>query len=167
MKRVIGLSVCWMILCGGCLSSQAVAVTRVIAGSASASSGSATPGRIIDRWKKATGASALSKLRRANISGSVKSSDGSTGTFSIQTSYPDQLRLDIESRDLKLSECHNGKSAWRLDERGLRTLLGVEAKSLKLEALLLAGHLADLGRNRILPVSGGTARGHGRTAGGG
>lgn len=127
-----------------------------------AAANSASPAKIIERWKKATGATALGKLRRASLGGTVKASDGSSGTFSIQMSYPDQLRIDIDSHDLKVSECYNGKSAWRLDERGLRTLLGADAKMLRLEALILAGHLADLGRNRILPTSAGTAGLNGR-----
>ena len=61
-----------------------------------------------------------------------------------------------------MSECYNGKSAWRLDARGLRTLLGDEAKRLRLESLLSNSRLNDLGRNRIVPQVAGKSTIDGR-----
>jgi hypothetical protein len=58
--------------------------------------------------------------------------------------------MDIEAGDLKVSECYNGKSAWRQDARGLRTLLGTGAASLRLLAILANSRLRDLSRARIL-----------------
>lgn len=64
----------------------------------------------------------------------------------------------------KVSECYNGKSAWRLDARGLRTLLGDEAKRLRLESLLSNSRLNDLQRNRIVPQLAGKMTIDGREA---
>jgi hypothetical protein len=51
-----------------------------------------------------------------------------------------------------------------MDERGLRTLLGDEAKRLRLEALLANTRLIDLGRNRITPRLAGKTMIDGREA---
>ena len=107
--------------------------------------------KIIDRYKKASGGKAAARLRSTLLTGSVKTADGSSGRFNYQISAPNNLRIDIEVGASKISECYNGKSAWRLDSRGLRTLLGDEAKKLRLEALLANTHLTDLQRNRIVP----------------
>jgi hypothetical protein len=98
------------------------------------------------------------------MTGSVKAVDGTTGRFSYQTSAPNNLRLDLEIGGSKVSECYNGKSAWRFDARGLRTLLGDEAKRLRLESLLSNSRFNDLGRNRILPQLAGKSTIDGRDA---
>jgi hypothetical protein len=108
-------------------------------------------GKIIDRYRKAAGGNALARIKSTILGGSLKSSDGSTGRFTFQTTAPDKLRIDIEIGGSKTSECYNGKSAWRMDQRGLRTLLGDEAKRLRLETLLVNGGLRELQRSRIVP----------------
>jgi hypothetical protein len=119
---------------------------------------------IINRYKKAIGGNAASRVKSTFMSGSLKAGDGSAGRFTFQASAPASLRIDVEAGTLKESECYNGKSAWRVDSRGLRTLLGDEAKLLRLEALLLNGRLAELQRNRIVPQFAGKARIDGREA---
>jgi hypothetical protein len=121
-------------------------------------------GKVIDRYKKAAGGGAIKRVKSTRMSGTVRTSSGDTGTFSLKTAGPDRLRIDIEAGQLKVSECYNGKSAWRLDPRGLRTLLGQEAKRLRLEALLAAGRLVDLSRNRILAEAPSKATVEGRDA---
>src|SRR6185503_15576237 len=106
--------------------------------------------KIIDRYRKASGGNALKRIRTTFASGSLKSADGTTGHFLYQTAGPDRIRTDIEAGSIRISECYNGKSAWRMDQRGLRTLLGSEAKRLRLEALIANGRLQDLSRNRII-----------------
>jgi hypothetical protein len=119
-------------------------------------------GKIIDRYKKATGGKSAARLKSTLITGSVKAIDGAAGRFSLQTSAPNNLRLDLEIGGSKVSECYNGKSAWRLDARGLRTLLGDEAKRLRLESLLSNSRLSDLQRNRIVPQLAGKTTIEGR-----
>jgi hypothetical protein len=118
--------------------------------------------KIVDRFKKASGGKSAARVKSTTMTGSVKGSDGTAGRFSLQTSAPNNLRLDLELGGSTVSECYNGKSAWRLDARGLRTLLGDEAKRLRLEALLSNSRLNDLQRNRIVPQLAGktTIDGH-------
>jgi hypothetical protein len=118
--------------------------------------------KIIDRYKKAAGGGAIKRIKSTEMSGTIRTSAGATGTFSLKTASPDRLRIDIEAGPLKVSECYNGKSAWRLDSRGLRTLLGQEAKRLRLEALIASGRLLDLSRNRILAQAPSKASVEGR-----
>ena len=121
-------------------------------------------GKIVDRFKKASGGKSAARVKSTTMSGSVKSSDGTAGRFSYQASAPNNLRLDLQVGGSKLSECYNGKSAWRLDARGLRTLLGDEAKRLRLEAVLSNSRLNDLQRSRIVPQLAGRATIDGREA---
>ncbi len=105
--------------------------------------------KIIDRYKKASGGNAVKNIKNTFITGTVKTSDGVTGRFTQQTNLPDRLRTDVEAGDAKISQCYNGKSAWRMDARGLRTLIGAEAKRLRLDALLANSRLRDFSKNRI------------------
>jgi hypothetical protein len=122
--------------------------------------------KIIDRYKKASGAKAAARLRSTLTTGSVKTADGNSGRFNYQTWAPSNLRIDLEIGDSKISECYNGKSAWRLDSRGLRTLLGDESKRLRLEALISNTRLTDLQRNRIVPQITGQTNIDGKQAAG-
>ncbi|MBI3652240.1 MAG: hypothetical protein HY231_14560 [Acidobacteria bacterium] len=106
-------------------------------------------GKIIDRYKKASGGDAVKKIKTTFITGSVKSGDALTGTFTQQTTLPNRFRTDLQVGEQKLSQCYNGKSVWRMDSKGLRTLRGTEAKRLRLEALLANSHLRDLAKARI------------------
>jgi hypothetical protein len=108
-------------------------------------------GKIIERYKKAVGGNAIKRVKGTLATGSVKTADGATGRFMYQMSMPESLRVDIEAGELKTAECFNGKSAWRLDARGLRTLLGDEAKRLRLAAVIVNSRLQDLSRYRVAP----------------
>ncbi len=105
--------------------------------------------KIIDRYKKAVGGDAVKKIKSTSITGTIKSNEGQTGRYSEQATVPDKRRADIEIGKLTASECYNSKSAWRLDAAGLRTLLGNEAKQVRLNALLMSGKLRELSKNRI------------------
>ncbi|MCI0485293.1 MAG: hypothetical protein L0229_01705 [Blastocatellia bacterium] len=122
--------------------------------------------KIVDRYNKAVGSKAIKRVKSVLISGTVKSAEGAQGRFTYHAQTPDRLRIDIETARLKVSECYNGKSAWRLDERGLRTLLGAEAKRLRLEAVLANSRLRDLSRNRISMQLAGKATIDGRETSG-
>ena len=121
-------------------------------------------GKIIDRHRKAAGGGALKRIKSTRITGSVKTADGATGRFSYHAALPENLRVDIEAGGEKTSECYNGKSAWRMDRRGLRTLLGDEAKRLRLESLLANTRLNDIKRNRIVAQASGKQMVDGREA---
>src|SRR5262249_20768443 len=107
--------------------------------------------KTIDRYKKAAGGDAVKKIKNTQLTGSLTTSDKVTGRFTMQILQPDRLRIDLEIGEAKVSDCYNGKSAWRLDNKGLRTLLGSEMKRLRLDALLANSRLRELSRSRIFP----------------
>ncbi|HKG23334.1 MAG TPA: hypothetical protein VKC34_15655, partial [Blastocatellia bacterium] len=80
--------------------------------------------KIIDRHRKAIGGSEVKRVRTTVLEGAVERDGASPGRFLYQAAAPDRLRIDVESDGSNVSESYNGKSAWRMDERGLRTLLG-------------------------------------------
>jgi hypothetical protein len=118
--------------------------------------------KIIERYRKASGGKAVKRIKSTLMTGTVKNAEGAGGRFSYQTMTPESMRIEIESGGARMAECYNGKSAWRMDERGLRTLLGDEAKRLRLEALLANSRLVDLWRNRITPQLAGKSTIDGR-----
>ncbi|HVG17824.1 MAG TPA: hypothetical protein VNI02_02140, partial [Blastocatellia bacterium] len=122
--------------------------------------------KIIDRYRKAAGGGAIKRVKSTLITGTVTKAGQpeSVGRFLYQTATPESLRVEIEASGTKMAECYNGKSAWRADERGLRTLLGDEAKRLRLEALLANSRLAELQRNRVTPRLAGKTIIDGREA---
>jgi hypothetical protein len=120
--------------------------------------------KIIERYKKAVGANAARRVKSTLIVGNIKTADGATGRYSYQAAMPESMRVDIEAGELRVSECYNGKSAWRMEGGRLRTLLGEEAKRLRLEALIAATRLADISRNRIVAQSPITAIIEGKAA---
>jgi hypothetical protein len=123
-----------------------------------------TATKTIDRYKKASGGDAVKRVKNTSMLGSLKMGDGSTGRFSYQSSAPSSFRLDLEVGGARTSECYNGKSAWRIDGRGLRTLLGDEAKRLRLESLIAGNRLRELQQTRIVPQAAGKATVDGRDA---
>ncbi|MEK6301280.1 MAG: hypothetical protein AABO41_11200 [Acidobacteriota bacterium] len=120
--------------------------------------------KIIDRYKKASGGNAVKRVKSTSMTGTLKAADGSIGRFGFQSASPTSLRVDLEVAGAKTSECYNGKSAWRMDARGLRTLLGDEAKRLRLESLIANNRLRELQKTRIVPQAAGKAQIDGRDA---
>ena len=118
--------------------------------------------KTIDRYKKASGGNAAKRITSTSMTGTFKAADGSTGRFGYQSASPSSFRIDMEAAGAKTSECYNGKSAWRTDARGLRTLLGDEAKRLRLESLIANNRLRELQQTRIVPQAAGKATIDGR-----
>jgi hypothetical protein len=140
-------------------------ILSIIAGLASQSAAADnSAGKVIERYRKAAGAGAIKKIKNTAMSGSLKTADGREGRFSFQSSLPDMLRIDVEAEGAKMTECYNGKSAWARDARGLRSLLGQDAKRLRLQSLLANTRLVDLKRNRIIARLAGKATVEGRDA---
>ena len=110
--------------------------------------------KIISQFRKAIGGDAAKSIRTTTMVGSIRHGDGPAGRFMYRASTPDRLRLDIETAGKKLSEAYNGKSAWRLDQTGLRTLIGDETKRMQLWALLANDRLLTLKQNYITPQPG-------------
>src|SRR5262252_641130 len=124
-------------------------VLAVVATAFSSARAADTPDKIISRYKKAAGAPAR-RIENTLMTGTASTNDGATGRFYYRAAGPDRLRMDIEAGDVKVSECYNGKSAWRQDARGLRTLLGMSAGIIRMRAILANSRLRDLPRLRII-----------------
>jgi hypothetical protein len=155
-QSVPGLAALCLRVVAALLATFALAIAAVAADN--------SPGKIIDRYKKAAGGNAARRVKSTLMTGQIKSTDGAGGRFVYQTSLPESLRIDLEAGSTKASECYNGKSAWRLDARGLRTLLGDEAKRLRLEAFLANNRFGELARNRVVPQLTGKVTIDGREA---
>ncbi len=118
--------------------------------------------RIIDLYRKASGGKALKRIKATVTTGRIRRGEAGSGRFTYQAVLPDRLRMDLEAGDLQFTECYNGKSAWRKDAGGLRTLHGDDAKTARLLALIANARMDGLGRNRIMARAGGrtTLDGH-------
>ncbi|HEY6330384.1 MAG TPA: hypothetical protein VI756_13695, partial [Blastocatellia bacterium] len=89
-------------------------------------------------------------VRTTVISGTIKSgTDIPPGRIIIETQSPDRMRIDLDASGIQTSRCYNGKSAWSKQADGLRTLLGSEADSLRLYALILGSRLRGLSAYRV------------------
>lgn len=104
--------------------------------------------KIIERYKKAVGGDATKKIISKVVTGKLIQGN-EIGDFSSKYTDPDHMRVDLELSKDKVSECYNGTSAWRQDTNNLRTIIGAEAKTLRLEALLSNSYLRDLSRFRV------------------
>ena len=131
-------------------------LVAIVATAFSSARAADTPDKIISRYKKAAGAPAR-RIENTLMTGTASTNDGATGRFYYRAAGPDRVRMDIEAGETKVSECYNGKSAWRQDSRGLRTLLGTGASSLRLMAILANSRLKDLSRARVIVRSTRTA----------
>lgn len=92
--------------------------------------------KVLDRYRKAVGGDSARTVESTVMRGTVRTSSGETGRFVYRATSPDRLRIDIETASYKASEGYNGKSAWRLDRAGLRTLPGPEGKRVRLIAII-------------------------------
>ena len=133
----------------------------ILAMTAVAGAAAESPGKIIDRYKKSSGGSAVERIKSTVMTGTL--AGASSGSFQYVTAKPDRLRIEVEIGGNRVIDCYNGKSAWRKDAAGLRTLLGSEAKSLRLLAIILNNRLRNLSHDRIIPVASGSADVEGRS----
>lgn len=122
--------------------------------------GADSPAKTIDLYRKAIGNKAAQGVRTTVISGTIKSGgDASAGRIVIETQSPDRLRIDLDISGVQTSRCYNGKSAWSKQPDGLRTLLGPEADSLRLYALILGSRLRGLSTYRAQMAHGSATPG--------
>jgi len=110
------------------------------------------PGRVIDQYVKAEGGKGrLSKMRTLSLEGTLtRSSDGKSGTFTLDTKYPNRYYLELLIGEQPEILAYNGKSAWQMNAAGeARTLLEQDAQQMEAAALLANTHLLDLHKNKI------------------
>lgn len=105
--------------------------------------------KIISRYKKAVGEKQAAKLKSTVVTGTISAGQSAPGSLLLRSASDGAFRIDIESGAYKLTECYNGRSAWRRDSSGLRTLIGTEAGRMRLRSLLAAGRLLDISKRKI------------------
>jgi len=110
------------------------------------------PNKAIAQYVKAAGGSGkLSKVRAVSLEGALtRISDGHTGTFTLDTKYPNRYYLELLIGEHPEILSYNGKSAWRMSANGeTATLLEQEALQLEAAAFLANSHLLDLHKNKV------------------
>ncbi len=91
--------------------------------------GSSGARKVIDAWLRAEGGSKrLSQLRAVEYEGTVTdSATKASGPYTLILEQPNRIFQEIDLAAEKTVFGYNGKSAWREDGKGLRTLTGSEA----------------------------------------
>ena len=110
------------------------------------------PGKIIDQCVKAEGGGTrLSKVRTLSLEGSLtRVSDGKTGTFTLDTKFPNRYYLELVVGEQPEILAYNGKSAWRMSGNGdAATLLEQDAVQMEASAFLANSHFLDLHKNKV------------------
>ena len=109
------------------------------------------PGKVIDQYVKAVGGSSkVSKVRTLALEGTLtRSSDGKTGTFTLDTRSPNRYYLELLVGEHPEILAYNGKSAWQTSSGEASTLLEQDALQLEASAFLANSHLLDLRKNKV------------------
>src|SRR5215469_16987465 len=108
--------------------------------------------KIIDQCVKAQGGGArLSKVRTVSLEGSLtRVSDGKSGTFTLDTKFPNRYYLELVVGEQPEILAYNGKSAWQMSGNGeATTLLEQDAVQMEAAAFLANSHLLDLHKNKV------------------
>src|SRR6516165_9460034 len=109
-------------------------------------------GKVIDQYVKAEGGGKnLSKIRTMSLEGSLtRVSDGKTGTFTLDTKFPNRYYLELVVGEQPEILAYNGKSAWQMSGNGeAATLLEQDAMQMEAAAFLANSHLLDLHKNKV------------------
>ena len=109
-------------------------------------------GKVIDQYVKAEGGGKnLSKIRTMSLEGSLtRVSDGKTGTFTLDTKFPNRYYLELLVGEQPEILAYNGKSAWQMSATGdAITLLEQDAMQMEAAAFLANSHLLDLHKNKV------------------
>jgi hypothetical protein len=109
------------------------------------------PQKIVDQYIKAVGGSkALSRARTIVLEGTFRSSDGKTGTYTLNTRLPNRYYSELVAGDTNLIEAYNGKSAWHRTANGeYTTMVGAEGSQLEAAGQYYNSHLLDAKKNKI------------------
>ena len=94
-----------------------------------AARGNPSTAKIIDAWLHAEGGSKrVMQLRSVEYHGTVTdTATKESGHFTLILEQPNRLYQEIAAGRETLRLAYNGKSAWREDRDGLRTLTGTDA----------------------------------------
>jgi hypothetical protein len=114
--------------------------------------------KTIGNYTKAQGKKALRAVVSTRVEGIATDANAATGRVTLVGTGVDRYRFDVALGGATVSECYNGKSAWRFDGAGVGTLLGPDAQAVRLHAILTNGRFQDLRRHRVgMRPAGSTA----------
>lgn len=118
------------------------------------------PNKTIAQYVKAVGGSGkLSKIHTLGLEGTLtRVSDKQTGTFTLDTKFPNRYYLELLVGEHPAILSYNGKSAWQMSSGEASTLLAQDALQLEASAILANSHLLDLHKNKVGVASIGRAR---------
>lgn len=122
------------------------------------------PNQIIAAFIRAEGGpKRLAALRTVEYQGTLTTPDGNArGHYTLILEQPNQLYEEVTIGDETLREAYNGKSAWRHDSKGLRTLTGAQGTMLEASAHYRNDRLAHYRKEkvRLLALGDEAVRGH-------
>lgn len=109
------------------------------------------------------GAKRLAAILTVEYQGTLTTPDGqASGHYTLILEQPNRLYEEVTMGNETIREAYNGKSAWRQDKAGLRTLTGSEGTMLEAAAHYRNDRLVHLRKEkvRLLALGDETVRGH-------
>jgi hypothetical protein len=147
-------------------------LAAVLAGAASLALSASSPAResgdnpnrmIAASIRAEGGAKRLAAIRTVEYQGTLTTPDGqASGHYTLILEQPNRLYEEVTVGDETVREAYNGRSAWRQDKAGLRTLTGSEGTLLEAAAHSRNDRLVHLRKEkvRLLSLGDETVRGH-------
>jgi hypothetical protein len=107
--------------------------------------------KLVDQYIKATGGSkTLSKAQTITLEGTFNTPDGKSGTYTLNTKFPNRYYSELVVGDTSWIEAYNGKSAWHRSSNGeISTLVGAEGNELEAAGLYYNSHLVDAKKKKL------------------
>ena len=108
-------------------------------------------GKIIDAWLRAEGGSKrLAQLHAVEYQGTVTdSATKASGPFTLILEQPNRIYQEVNLASEKIRVAYNGKSAWRDDAKGLRTLTDAQADLLESTARYRNDRFTQYKKNKV------------------
>lgn len=147
-------------------------LAAVLAGAASLALSAPSPGRepgdnpnrmIAASIRAEGGAKRLAAIRTLEYQGTLTTPDGkASGHYTLILEQPNRLYEEVTVGDETIREAYNGKSAWRQDKAGLRTLTGADGTMLEASAHYRNDRFVHYRKEkvRLLALGDETVRGH-------
>ncbi len=124
-----------------------------------------SPGKVVDQYIRAAGgARALRVVTTVTLEGAIEGTNDQPGSYALILKSPNRLYSETILGGERSSEAFNGKSSWKQDSSGLRTLTGAEANALQAAARYRNGQLLNYRKEKLRLQLAEPATVHGRQA---
>jgi hypothetical protein len=122
--------------------------------------------KIVDQYIKAQGGSKmLSRVHTVTLEGSFTSTDGKSGTYTLDTKQPNRYYSELMVGDRSVVEAYNGKSAWHQTATGeIGTLVGTEGAQLEAAGQYYNSRLVNAKKSKLGIAFAGHAQVRGKDA---